>query len=208
MTKRIKLFAIALSIVLVVGLVGSIGATAAIWSTESGAAGNDSLGTTTKSEDWNVWAKYFDFIPEGSSGAILTSFKSDIGFNGNRLIIPKQVIKLDGETKSYHNVTTVSGQVFQISILKEMVEEIYIPYTVGKICANAFSGFVNLKKVVFEDIGESATDGAKEVIVDMFAFSGCPKLDPSNGIEKGNRTITYKDNVFFPRPNPSASTAP
>lgn len=186
MTKRIKSIAILLSVLLLVGIIGSIGATAAIWTTGGGAAGDSAAAPVVNSTDWNVWADYFTGAPQGTSSARLTGFKEELGFSHNRLIIPTHIdveIEKDG-TKSTENreVVEIAGGMFANSALKEMIEEIYIPYTVTKICANAFSGFINLRKIVFGAIGEDSSDNEKKVVIEMFAFSGCASFDKDTGI--------------------------
>lgn len=205
MTKRIKTIAILLSVLLLAGFVGSIGATAAIWTTGGGSTDNNAAAPVVQSDDWNVWAKYFTGVGIRTGGARLTGFKDDVGFSSNRLFIPTSIDIVVGETAEgtdqtqSRSVTEIAGGLFTNSVLKEMVEEIYIPYTVTKICANAFSGFVNLKKIVFGNVGQ----GGEKCTVEMFAFSGCGVFDPTTGIERGNRTITFDSNAFFPKSSPT-----
>lgn len=170
MTKRIKLVAITLSVVIIVALIGSIGATAAIWSS-SGTGGNSEVGPSATSENWNVWAKYF----KRSSDGVLTGFHfaietlqeessaEPVSFNHNRLIIPNRV---NGD------VTVISGGLFEASVMKEMAEELAIPSTVLEIRASAFSGFVNLKTVTFQ-----LKPIKSDYVIEDFAFAGTTSLE-------------------------------
>ena len=199
MTKRVKIFAILMSVVMFAAIVCSIGATAAIWTSGTSAEGGASFDATIERFDWNVWAKYFGGVKLADGEARLTGFK-DVGFNDSRLIIPMS-IAVEGED-GVCAVTEIASGLFDSSVLKEMVEEIYIPHTVKRICANAFSGFANLKKVVFADIDEVGSD--EGCFVEAFAFSGCGILDPETGVAKGNRKINFAQNAFFPNQYPPA----
>ena len=170
MTKRIKLVAIVLSVLMAATLVVSIGVTAAIWST-SGTGGNSEVGPSATSDNWNVWAKYF----KRSSDGVLFGFdftsedvadtSTQVGFNHNRLIIPNSV---DGD------VTVISSGLFETSTMKEMAEELAIPSSVKTIRASAFAGFTNLKTVTLQLKPEAAGPG--EYVIEPFAFAGTTDL--------------------------------
>lgn len=212
MTKRIKLMAILMSAVLLVALVASIGATAAIWSS-SGTGGNGEVGPNISDIDWNAWQKYFAYntvdnkvvltefhqAPDPAEGdsAVGSTDVASFGFNHCRLIIPKSV----GDDLP---VVTISGSLFSDVSLKEMVEELYIPNTVTKIEANAFSGLTNLKKVVFE--GSTRTAGGSEIlganyVLEMFSFAGTTSLaeiyvdDQLLQLQSGGKDYTVGDDA-------------
>ncbi len=187
MTKRIKLVAIILSAVIIVALVGSIGATAAIWSS-SGTGGNSEVGPSANSENWNVWAKYF----QRSSDGVLTGFHFTIedpsntdSFNHNRLIIPNSI---GGD------VTEISGGLFEASVMKEMADEIAIPASIKTIRASAFSGFTNLKTVTFQLKPE-----AGEYVIDEFVFAGTLQLEKIliGDVELSSLTFTNGDDGYL-----------
>lgn len=186
MTKRIKFFAIILSLLLIVGLIGSIGATAAIWTSAGAGGGEDNKGTAVEILEWNAWAKYFAFQEvTGDDGIIITKFKNDasgneMGFNDPVLIIPSAI---DNKT-----VVGIAGGTFADSVLKEMVEEIYIPQSVTKICANAFSGFVNLRKVVFQ----ADASGSISCNIEDFAFAGTSQFEIYKDEVKEGNQLTLK----------------
>ncbi len=200
MTKRIKIFAILLSVLLVVGLVGAIGVTAAIWTEDEGKEALDA----SVDVDWTVWAKYFDYETV-DGGIVITKFKTqtengaqiETGFNSPILIIPRSI---DEKT-----VVGISGSVFSDAVLKEMVEELRIPNTVTSISASAFAGFVNLKRVVFETgcnctVGDFALAGTRK-LAGIYVGDAPVSLSLSDGkyVYDGDDTtnLTFAENAFF-----------
>ena len=200
MTKRIKIFAILLSVLLVVGLVGAVGVTAAIWTEGEGKEALDA----SVDVDWNAWAKYFNYETV-DGGIVITKFKAqtdngaqtEIGFNSSVLIIPRSI---DEKT-----VVGVSGSAFSDAVLKEMAEELRIPNTVISISASAFAGFVNLKRVVFETgcnctVGDFALAGTRK-LAGIYVGDASVNLTLSDGkyvySDGGGKNITFAENAFF-----------
>lgn len=190
MTRRIKLFAIIISVALVSMLAMGVGFTAAIWTSSGGGSDSNTVAPAADSPfDWNVWAKYFAedavILDETNLTAAVTAFHTDeYSLNLGTVIIPSYV-KKDGVS---YKVTEVTNQVFSDATLRELAVTLYIPPTVEYIDTYAFANLPNLETVVFGT--DSKGEGAECVIGD-FAFMMCEKLQ--NIIAEGGRAVKNSD---------------
>lgn len=189
MTRRFRITAILICVVLVALFASSIGMTAAIW-TSSGAGGdNNTVAPAADSpEDWNVWAKYFDFtvIDEDAMTAALTTFRTDdYTLNLETVVIPSYVTSEDGRA---FKVVEIGNQIFADITLKELAVNVYISPFVSCVRYGVFSNMSNLYKVVF---GVDGNGNGVDCTVEDFAFMNCGRLA---GIVENGRNIVMSAN--------------
>ena len=196
MTKRIKISAVLLTVVLVALIAIGVGTTAAIWTSSAPGAGNTVAPAANSSPDWNAWAKYFDgeIISEDLHTARLTTFHGDgYGLNLETVIIP-QNIKINGVE---YTVTEIGNQVFSDSTLKELPTAVRVSPKVVRIESMAFANLPNLVEVEF-----GADDGGTACVLEDFAFMMSENLATikTNGktlAEASGATVTSASLAFF-----------
>lgn len=211
MHRKYRLALAIASIVLFIVAMTATGVSYAVWTSPEGSVSGE--GTTTVSPSVNanegyVWAKYFNFetITEGNiKYAAITTFYADgaqaAGLNLADVYIPEEFwVKKDDGTRLYvkdgltagkdydvYKTKIITNRIFMDVTLKQLPVNVYIPSGVTKIETGAFSGLVNLKKVVFYV--------ANVCTIEQYAFVDCPKLTfvekKSEGTISGTKGLSF-----------------
>ncbi len=187
MSKKFKICAILLSVVLVSFVATSVGITAALW---QGAAGDaNTYGPNPSISDWNTWEQYFEYAENGIDTITITGFSDT---NLEDMIIPKEI---DGKT-----VTAISSTLLP-STLKSLIVTLAIPSTVVSIDTSTFAGCVNLQSVYFESTGQA---GEATCTIGQYAFFNCSSLSKTK--VTGGRALTFADGGTISTSNSFAGT--
>ncbi len=187
MSRKFRISAILLCVVLVCFICASIGVTAAIWQGDGG--DSNTYGPNPISPDWNSWEKYFTYeVGTYSYNGTTVTGAYVTGFSGTNLedVVFPQSATVGG---TIYDVIGIRNTVFSSTTLKVLPVTISISPSVLYIQDSAFANLVNLQSVYF---GASTATGARPIChIGEYAFMGCTSLSKSTGIVNAGRTLTY-----------------